>query len=216
MQARIKSDFGIDLPDVPEIDELDPADYFCAVAEAVAEQPRWEVLPNDMVLWFFSFAKFLMYRDLDTSNWAEESPLEEQPLIRSLLGSGFGHDPPLCGDSEKIDRVLKPQDTVHVLDADSSQALVIEELWWRAAGTRLPEFKLEAPLTWTSAGHRLASQLAIDAPLDPERRSGTVGPARIRTGPPLPRSVTGKPVAEKPGSTAGSGRYSPISWMCRT
>ncbi len=128
LQARIKSDFGIDLPDVPEIDELDPADYFRAVAEAVAEQPRWEVLPNDMVLWFFSFAKFLMYRDLDTSNWPEESPLEEQPLIRSLLGSGFGHDPPLCGDSEKIDRVLKPQDTVHVLDADSSQALVIEEV----------------------------------------------------------------------------------------
>ncbi|MGE4004044.1 MAG: hypothetical protein AB7I48_27990 [Planctomycetaceae bacterium] len=35
-------------------------------------KPRWEVLPNDMVLWFFSFSKFLMYRDLQPDTWPEE------------------------------------------------------------------------------------------------------------------------------------------------
>ena len=61
------------------MDELSPAAYFDAVAQAVADQPRWEVLSDDMVLWFFSFAKYLMYRDLDPATWPEHSPLGEQP-----------------------------------------------------------------------------------------------------------------------------------------
>ena len=57
LQARLKSDFGVELPDGPDIEELRPSDYYAAVATAVRGQPRWEVLPNDVVLWFFSFSK---------------------------------------------------------------------------------------------------------------------------------------------------------------
>ena len=71
LQARLKVDFGILLPDVPEIEELSPTGYYQAVAKVIANQPRWEVLPNDIVLWFFSFSKFLMYRDLEPDKWPD-------------------------------------------------------------------------------------------------------------------------------------------------
>ncbi len=128
LQARIQADFGLDLPDVPDIDDLDPTGYFRAVRDAVASQERWEVLENDIVLWFFSFAKFLMYRDLESECWPEDVTLEKRPLIQALLGEGFQGDPPLFRDSERLDHVLNPRDTFHVLDADSSQAVVIEEV----------------------------------------------------------------------------------------
>lgn len=127
LQARIKSDFGIELPEIPEIEELVPSEYCALVRRAVADQPRWEVLENDMVLWFFSFAKFLMFRDLDPESWPGDQALDSKRLIRSLLHDGFAPEPPLCGEHENVDRVLEPRQLVHVLDADSSQAVVIEE-----------------------------------------------------------------------------------------
>jgi hypothetical protein len=69
LQAKLMAEFGIPLPDVPEMEELSPSGYFDAVAQAIAGQPRWEVQRNDMVVWFFSFAKYLMYRDLDPATW---------------------------------------------------------------------------------------------------------------------------------------------------
>ena len=85
LQARIKNDFGIEIPDVPDIEELTPSAYFAAVADAVNDRPRWEVLPNDMVLWFYSFSKFLMYRDLEPQSWPSERKLKNNVLVNSLL-----------------------------------------------------------------------------------------------------------------------------------
>src|SRR5437762_2138465 len=57
LQAKLQAEFEIALPEVPDTDELSPAAYFEAVEQAIVDQPRWEVLRDDMVLWFFSFAK---------------------------------------------------------------------------------------------------------------------------------------------------------------
>ena len=107
---------------------MSPEAYFDAVAQAIADQPRWEVLRDDMVVWFFSFAKYLMYRDLDPANWPEHSPLGQQPDPLALLRDGFVSEPPLCGEGDKIDPLIPPADMVHVTDADSSQAVAIEEV----------------------------------------------------------------------------------------
>ena len=127
LQARLKSDFGITLPDVPDVEELSPTGYFQAVASAVANQTQWEVLSNDIVLWFFSFSKFLMYRDLDPINWPEDRKLDKHPLVDGLLQTGFRSEPHLFGDDAPIDDLILPADMIHVLDADSSQAVAIEE-----------------------------------------------------------------------------------------
>jgi very-short-patch-repair endonuclease len=128
LKAKLWQEFQVNLPEIPESEELGPQAYFDAVAMAIGVQPRWEVLGNDIVLWFFSFAKYLMYRDLTPENWPEHAPLAKNGLLCNLLNDGFPNDPPLCSDLDKIDELILPDNMIHVTDADSSQALVIEEV----------------------------------------------------------------------------------------
>jgi very-short-patch-repair endonuclease len=134
LQAKLKTEFGAALPDVPDMDEASPTAYFEAVAQALSDQPRWGVLRNDMIVGFFSFAKFLMYRDLDPASWPAHSPLGNNPILSKLVGDaklvghGFADVPPLCGEDDKIDRLIPPGNQVHITDADSSQAVLIEEV----------------------------------------------------------------------------------------
>ncbi len=128
LQAKLKAEFEVVLPEVPDLDELSTTAYFEAVEQAIVDQPRWEVLRDDMVLWFFSFAKYLMYRDLDPGNWPEHAPLESNSTLSALLQEGFPSEPPLFGDEDKIDPLIAPRQMIHVTDADSSQAVVIEEV----------------------------------------------------------------------------------------
>ena len=128
LQEKLRADFGLQLPDVPDIEDLSPLDYFAEVSRAVETKPRWEVLPNDIVLWLFSFSKFLMYRDLQPDTWPEERQIENHSLVTALLSDGFQNDPPICSDDDNLDEILQPLDMIHVMDADSSQALAIEEV----------------------------------------------------------------------------------------
>jgi hypothetical protein len=125
LAEMLKADHGVNLPDLPDADELDVAAYFDRVAEAVAGRPRWSVDRESVVLGFFSFGKFLMYRDLDESNWPEGARPVDHPIVQALLAEGFHEPPPEIGDDEPIDRHLSPGDVHHVVDADSSQALAI-------------------------------------------------------------------------------------------
>jgi len=128
LQAKMKAEFGFVIEDFADEDELDLNAYFNKVAATVSTAQRWEVLPDAMVLGFFSFAKFLMYRDLDPENWPSETPIDQHSLIVSLLRDGFdGGQSPIVGDDEPIDLVIPPIDLNHVVDADSSQAVAVEE-----------------------------------------------------------------------------------------
>ena len=76
-----------------------------------------------MVLGFFSFSKFLMYRDLDPENWPADGSLDLHALIRGLLQDGFEESEPIVSDDGNIDAVIQPIAMNHVVDADSSQRL---------------------------------------------------------------------------------------------
>lgn len=129
LQAKLETDFKpLRLPDLPDAEDLSPTAYYDAVESAIAGQPRWEVLRDDIVLGFFSFAKFLMYRDLDPGAWPERHKIEEHPLVAGLLGDGFRSAPLVFPPDASLDAILDPADTVHVVEADSSQALAIEEV----------------------------------------------------------------------------------------
>jgi very-short-patch-repair endonuclease len=128
LQAKLRAEFGIVLPDVPEMDELEPEAYLDLVAGAISGQPGWEVQRNDMVLSFFSFAKYLMYRDLDPETWPAHCPLGASVTLSSLLGAGFVSEAPFCDPDDPIDRLIPPAQMLHIADADSSQAVVIEEV----------------------------------------------------------------------------------------
>jgi hypothetical protein len=127
LKVRLKSDFGINLPDVPNAEDLSPITYFQDVSAVIADQGGWEVRADDILLWCFSFTRLLMYRDLDPNNWPTSRPLQDQPLITGLLQDGFPPVESLCSGNENIDRLFDATTTRHVIDCDSSQSLVIEE-----------------------------------------------------------------------------------------
>ena len=89
-------------------DELDMAAYCGAVAESVAGRAGWSVDAVSVVLGFFSFGKFLMYRDLDAANWPEGAGLGEHPILRALLAEGFREPPADVGDDEDLDAPARP------------------------------------------------------------------------------------------------------------
>lgn len=126
LQQRWQEDFGLVLPDLEVDDDWRPSDYFDQVDAIVGKRARWSIDRNGMQLGFFSFSKLLMYRDLDLDAWPDGN-LENHDLVRGLLYEGFGDDQAVFGDGENLDAVLPPENICHVVDADASQAKVIEE-----------------------------------------------------------------------------------------
>jgi len=132
LQAKMKAEFGLVIDDFRDEDEVDLPAYCASVAETVKGKARWEVLPDAMVLGFFSFSKFLMYRDLDPENWPAEAPIDRREAIAALLRDGFPESAPLISSEMHLDDSIPPIELHHVVDADSSQTVVIAE----AAGGR--------------------------------------------------------------------------------
>lgn len=126
LQQRWQDDFGLVLPDLEIEEDWLPSDYFDQVEAIVGKRARWSIDRDGMQLGFFSFSKLLMYRDLDLDAWPDGN-LENHDLVRGLLYEGFGEDQAVFGDGESLDAVLPPENICHVVDADASQAKVIEE-----------------------------------------------------------------------------------------
>ena len=126
LPAKLKADFGMELPEFHAGDDFDPAAYLAAVATMAAARPGWQVLPDAMTLGFFSFAKFLMYRDLDAATWPPQKRLDRQALIAATLQDGFQACEHLFPEDADVDQLIPVDSQRHVVDADSSQSLAIE------------------------------------------------------------------------------------------
>ncbi len=122
----LKQSFGIRFPELPEGEDLNVAVYLANVENAIASETRWSVDRDAIVLGFFSFSKFLMYRDLDPSTWPDEKALLGQDLLNNLLGTGtLVGDASPYGDSDFVDNHLADRKVSHVVDADSSQTVAL-------------------------------------------------------------------------------------------
>ncbi|WP_145537123.1 DUF3320 domain-containing protein [Yersinia alsatica] len=116
------------LPTFDMGDDFDIVDYMNAVAKAVETKTDWAVQVNDITLGFFSFAKFLMYRDLDPDSWPSDSRITEQPIVRALLADGFEASDTLIPDDVSIDQYIQPKEMLHIVDSDSSQTLAVHDV----------------------------------------------------------------------------------------
>ncbi len=125
---KARSEFGVTLPGLPDPDDLNIESYLNAVTESIADLPAWSVDRNSVVLGFFSFSKFLMYRDLDIDTWPEDAKPTEHPIMGALLDDGFAEPPPAISGDENLDQYLFPSDVHHVVDADGSQTLAIVDV----------------------------------------------------------------------------------------
>ncbi|WGM40311.1 DUF3320 domain-containing protein [Caulobacter sp. NIBR1757] len=128
LEAYLDRVHGLKLPTFEAGDDFDPSAYAASVAEAVSVKTGWSVNEDDIVLGFFSFAKFLMYRDLDAQTWPPGSKLVDHPLIRPLVSDGFPEGEPMVSEDESIDANISPADMIHIVDSDSSQTLAVEEV----------------------------------------------------------------------------------------
>ena len=126
LAERLRAGFGIELPDLPGVDDLEPTAYYDAVDEAITEESSWSVDRGAAALGFFSFSRLLMYRDLDARTWPEGGGPSTHPVLSALLGEGFddGREPAI-DDEEHLDARLGPFDVRPVLDADGSQMLAL-------------------------------------------------------------------------------------------
>ena len=122
----LKQTVGIELDDLMDSEEIDVDDYFYSVGRAVSKQDGWSVDPASIALGFFSFAKMLMYRDLDPATWENEALLLNHDILDRLLGANtFSGDTSPFSDDSFVDDHIPVSTATHVLDADSTQSLAI-------------------------------------------------------------------------------------------
>lgn len=127
LAQRLKEDFGIDFPEVEVGEGWKPSTYFDQVQRVVASRHGWKIDPDAIQLGFFSFSKLLMYLDLAIEAWPEGG-LGTHALTKGLLYEGFECETPLFSPGDRLDVILPPEKIFHVVDADASQARVIEEV----------------------------------------------------------------------------------------
>src|SRR5437016_6659841 len=129
LKVWLSEQHSIDLPDLPDSEDWLPSEYFESVRQAISRAPRWQVLDSEILLGFFSFNKFLLWRDLDPSNWPSLERLLGHKILRTLLAPHEDPgqpDPPVIPDDGRVDDHFKAADQVAILDTDSSQTIAIQ------------------------------------------------------------------------------------------
>ncbi len=124
---KLEADFGIPVAGMDVLPEdasgIDIPLVLQKFRHLVREQDRW-LVHDEIHLGLFSFHKFLMWLDLE----AKQASLLQNPVVKHLLS---GSNEPFALAEELVtdaamDRVLRPEATLHVVDADPSQAAAIQ------------------------------------------------------------------------------------------
>lgn len=124
LTLKFKRDFGINFEEIEvNEDESDPIEIFSKVQEKIKNNKRWKLL-NNIYIGLFSFAKFVMYKDIDTF----QELIKKSELVKTICG--IGEQKQLTTDSicpmSELDKKIKPELTFQILDADSSQQQAIQ------------------------------------------------------------------------------------------
>lgn len=127
LAAKLKAEFGLEFPGFLDDEEFRIDAYFSKVNAAVDGMKGWSVDTKSVVVGFFSFGKFLMYRDLDMTIWPEYSRPEEHPVLTALLEEGFREEASQISEDDHLDQYIDVMEAKHVMDADSSQIVAIQD-----------------------------------------------------------------------------------------
>lgn len=123
----LRKDFKIHIPELESAlprDEsgIDVEGVWKTVQQTIKEVPGFEVV-EEVVLGHFSFAKYLMWKDLMERTEA----LRENPVVHHLLDTPREHFPSQASfvSPSEIDKNFKPSDLLTPLPADASQMAAI-------------------------------------------------------------------------------------------
>ncbi|MGD9807754.1 MAG: DUF3320 domain-containing protein [Deferribacterales bacterium] len=121
LAEKLRSEFAITLPAINDIEDFDINSYFSDVEQTVSGMNNWHVERDDITLGFFSFGKFLMYKDLEAEKWKNE----ESAVLDALLNEGFRDNISEYSDDDNIDDMVSPENSHLIKDADRTQMLAI-------------------------------------------------------------------------------------------
>ncbi|WP_368416368.1 DUF4011 domain-containing protein [Falsiroseomonas sp.] len=122
LRQKLVTEFKVELPEF-DPDTYDPTKWAEDVEKKIGAREGWGVDPDGLALGLFSFAKFLMWRDLDP---AANPGLLDNPTVAALVGGGMlGSAPPFPDDAD-VDAEIRVETLDHVIDSDGSQALAAE------------------------------------------------------------------------------------------
>jgi DNA polymerase III delta prime subunit len=122
LREKLAREFRLDLPEF-DPETYDPTRWAEAVATTIGEREGWRVDPDGLAVGLFSFAKFLMWRDLDP---AANPGLLTRPVVRALVGGEALSAPPPFPDDAEVDEEIRVERLDHVMEVDGSQALAAE------------------------------------------------------------------------------------------
>lgn len=126
LQAKLAEE-DIELPEFKITSYIEGVEHYLRdVKNAISKKNNWKVTKH-ISLGFFSFTKFVMYNDLNPESWEENVDLTKQELIEAIFDPQKNkHEQSF--NEEDVDRELLYKDMYQVLDADSSQIAVIEDV----------------------------------------------------------------------------------------
>jgi len=121
LSKKLSEDYNLILPDFDE--NTNPENYFKRIANMISSQKRWKVA-REMIIGMFSFAKLLIYLDLDPHRWPKKASLIDHNNLRDILiGSENKNGDNILniGVEYDIDKDSIANDVKLIVDADSSQ-----------------------------------------------------------------------------------------------
>jgi very-short-patch-repair endonuclease/DNA polymerase III delta prime subunit len=123
LALKLKQTFGIDFPKEDTLEGKSCSELIEQIRNLVSEQKTW-VVEDKIFLSLFSYAKASMVRDLIEN----EQRILDHPILQALSGDLTAYQ---SSRQEQIpasvlDNYVKPDRIFQVLDADSSQQVVIE------------------------------------------------------------------------------------------
>jgi signal recognition particle GTPase len=123
LALKLKQIFGIDFPEGDALENKSYSDLIKQIRDLVSKQKNWQV-EDRIFLSLFSYAKAAMVRDLIEN----EQRILEHPILQAISGDLTAYQStyqePLPASA--LDQNVKPDQIFQILDADSSQQVVIE------------------------------------------------------------------------------------------
>ncbi|MBF2067778.1 MAG: DUF4011 domain-containing protein [Calothrix sp. C42_A2020_038] len=123
LAQKLKQTFGIELPEPETLQELNYDEIITLISQVLVEFKTWHIQDN-VFLSLFSYAKAAIVRDIIEN----EAKIFSHPILRAISGDFTSYqsnfkEPP---NAEALDSLVKPEQIFQILDADSSQQVVIE------------------------------------------------------------------------------------------
>jgi very-short-patch-repair endonuclease/signal recognition particle GTPase len=123
LSLKLKQTFGIELPEGEAIQKMAYSELVNQIRKLLAEQKNWQIKEN-VFLSLFSYAKAAMVRDIIEN----EARIFAHPILQAISGNlsayQASYKEPLPASA--LDSQVKPERIFQILDADSSQQVVIE------------------------------------------------------------------------------------------